>query len=542
MVKDAEKKKAAEKPAVQAPPAEEPPPQPATAKEVRLRLPADHPVNQLWKQYGRSAAAPYLRLELPKEGLLTEEEAAEELPRLEALLTAAAQSRLNAPAGSDLDAQVLVFLPVRRMAAWMFVYPPQGRGAAVSQSMAAEALAASGVTYGIDEALLSRLAGAQDRYFHLFPAALGDPPVHGEDGCVIDLFSRDPAWTAVGEDSAPVDFNTLDPFQNAKKGDVICRLVAPTPCCDGRTVQDETAYARAGQPAFLPRGRNTEISEDGESLLASCDGHVEFSGRSFQVKPVMDIGGSVDFSTGDISCLGDIHIHGDVCSGYTVRATGSITVDGVIESCVVEAGGDLVVRKGVQGNNQAVLRAHRSIFARYLESSRIYAREDLEAECVINCDVFSDGAVTVRSGRGTIIGGQVRAARKVSANIIGARSECMTSIILGGRPCEAFEREGLLREIQELEAELEKSARRPDAPGRQPEMARLRVQISANKMKLQQFDKTLDQEDHLPGGRVLCSTIYPGAEITMGESSLKVTEERSGCTIGMVDGEVQFVL
>ena len=43
------------------------------------------------------------------------------------------------------------------------------------------------------------------------------------------------------------------------------------------------------------------------TLIASMAGHVEFTGRSFQVKPVLDIQGDVDFSTGDINFIGDIN-------------------------------------------------------------------------------------------------------------------------------------------------------------------------------------------------------------------------------------------
>ena len=53
--------------------------------------------------------------------------------------------------------------------------------------------------------------------------------------------------------------------------------------------------------------------------------------------PALDIPANVDFSTGDINFLGDVCIHGDICSGFTVRAIGNITVGGVVEACTVEA-------------------------------------------------------------------------------------------------------------------------------------------------------------------------------------------------------------
>ncbi len=524
----------------------------AAAPVPELTLPVEHPFTQLWAQSG-FLRPPRLRLDLPPAAageppLLSPAELPEELARLELLVRRSAERRLKrietetvasniAPA---LDAEVHLFLTAYQLAAWALVYPPSGGGAGVSAEMLHRALALSGVCYGVDEAALVRLPQQQDRYFNLFLLARGDPPLHGRDGYVNDMFSRSPPRPLVEDASGQVDFSALELFQNAKKGDVICEIIPPAPCRDGRTVRDEVCYARAGVAAHIPRGRNTELNEDGTALIATREGHVEFSGRSFQVKPVMDIDGNVDAFTGNISCLGDIHIHGDVCSGFSVRATGNITVDGVIESSVVEAGSDLVVRKGVQGNGLAVLRAHRSIYARYIESCSIYARENVEAENIINCDVFSDGTVKARSGRGTILGGQIRAANLVTANIVGARSEMTTGIFLGGRPYEAFERETLELEIKELEAGLEKAGPGDD-PARRQQLSKMRLQISANKMKLQQFEKTLERAgaEPLPAqaqGYLRAGIVYPGVEITIGAQSVKTSREVPMCTASLVNG------
>ena len=42
---------------------------------------------------------------------------------------------------------------------------------------------------------------------------------------------------------------------------------------------DQEIPAKSGKPVPLPKGRNTEISEDGDALVASIGGHVEFTGR-----------------------------------------------------------------------------------------------------------------------------------------------------------------------------------------------------------------------------------------------------------------------
>ncbi len=227
--------------------------------------------------------------------------------------------------------------------------------------------------------------------------------------------------------------------------------------------------------------------------MSTITGHVEFSGRTFQVKPVLDIPGNVDFSVGNINFLGDVCIHGDICSGFTVRAMGNITVQGVVEACTVEAGRDLVVARGVQGDNQAVIRAQRSVFAKYLENSCVYAKMDLESECIINCDVYCGGGVTVRSGHSKIIGGKIHAAHEVKAGVVGSRVGNRTDIVLGGQPCEEFDFDLLTKEVQELERTLERIDRQPDSPSKISRMAKLRMQLTLNKGKLEEIRKDREQ-------------------------------------------------
>lgn len=565
--------------APKAPPAEDVEEQsvsPDTPQRAELKLPEEHPIMELWELHGKRTSKPLLRIELPSAlaatvadvtasvstdggsdgdvsataasvtaaASATADAVKPELYRVGSYAASAAAKRLKLfrpPSGGtpDLDAQVIVALSSRRMAAWFFVFPPSGQGAELSRGMLENALVESDVTFGVDEALLDRLPSERDRYFHLWLAAKGEPPVNGQDGYVIDLFSRDTLVPLVEDGRGSVDYTEEGHFQSAQKGDVICELAPPTACQDGRTVENKVCYASAGQAAHLPRGRNTEISEDGTALLASCDGHVEYNG-SFQVKPVMEITGSVDVSTGDVSCHGDLHIRGDVCSGFTVRATGNITVDGVVEASVVEAGGDLVVRKGVQGNNQAILRAQRNIYARYLESSTVLARENLDAECIINCEVYSDGFVTAKSGRGTIIGGTVRASKGVNAHIVGARAEQQTSVMLGGRPFEDFERDGLLHRIEELERELKKISRQSDGAAAESRTARMRMQLSGSKLRLQQYEKSLQPPDgeEPTQARLKGGIIYPGTEVAIGNASMRFRDEAIRCSASWRDGEI----
>lgn len=535
------------------------------ADPFRLELPAGHAVNQLWRlwkaQVGQRSA-PSFRFEGADEEdrPVSAAQAKQELARLLLTVNASANQRLNrvqpknkgtSPKGEepppppDLDAQAVAFVTNDRLTAWVFAYPPTGGGKELDRGMLTKALGEKQVKYGVDDALLDALPQRPDRYFRLYLAARGKAAVHGKDGRIIDMFSRRPERKLVVDEYNRVDYAAISFIQNAEEGDTICRIIAPTKGEAGKSVLGQDLPARDGKPAAVPKGRNTAVSGEGDALVATKTGHVEFNGRTFQVKPVLEIEGNVDYSTGHINFLGDVHVHGDICTGFTVRAMGSVTVDGVVEAATVEAGSDLIMVKGAQGDNRAVLRASHSIYAKYLENCCVYAMEDLHADCIINCDVYCDGMVEVRSGRGTIIGGSIRAAHEVSAGVLGSRSECGTDVTLGGLPCQEFDHEILVREITELEEELEKTERQPESPTKFTRMGKLRMQLSLNKNKLEQFGKDMEEqqeEQEYPGVRRLtCDVAYPGASVTIGTASYRFRQETRPVRASLANGEICIV-
>ena len=131
----------------------------------------------------------------------------------------------------------------------------------------------------------------------------------------------------VEDEHGRVDYFNLNLVQSVEKGGVICQAVPPKEGVPGRTVLNQEIPCKTGKTAALPKGRNTEASEDGTKLLAMKSGRVEFSGRGFMVKSVLEINGNVDFSSGNINFVGDVHIHGDVSSGFSIRTIGDVTIE-----------------------------------------------------------------------------------------------------------------------------------------------------------------------------------------------------------------------
>ena len=534
---------------------------PAVTAPTQLAPAPDHTVNKLWQLWTEQAGPqcpPSFCLEDPEgeSEPIPAAQVQQELARLLLTVNVSANQRLEKARPKEtgteaeglspaLDAQAVAFVASDQLTAWVFAYPPVGGGKELTRDMLIKALGEKQVAYGIDNALMDALPGRQDRYFRLYIAARGRAAVHGKDGRIIDMFSRQPERKMVVDEFNRVDYASISLIQNVEEGDVICQVIAPTQGEGGKTVLGRDLPARDGKPAVVPKGRNTALNDQGDALVAVRTGHVEFSGRTFQVKPVMDIAGNVDYSTGNINFLGDVHVHGDICTGFTVRAMGSITVDGVVEAATVEAGTDLVMVKGAQGDNRAVLRASHSIYAKYLENCCVYAMEDLHADCIINCDVYCDGLVEVRSGRGTIIGGSIWSAREVSAEVIGSRSECCTDVVLGGLPCQEFDHEVLTREIADLEEELEQIERQPESPTKFSRMGKLRIQLSLDKSKLEQFDQDLEElrknQDNLSACHLTCSVAYPGASLTIGSASYRFRQETRPVAAKLLDEDICII-
>lgn len=528
-----------------------------------LELPSDHPVHQLYNLRRKEAGyLPTPRFCLDEDGVLPEEMVEREKNRLRTVLTGKCAARLKQARGQSkqgrggkkkeeteedgplaLDALPCFFISSDKLYAWVFALPPVGPGEELSKERLYQGLAEQGIFYGLDTQLADRLSRDEDRYFHLFLIARGKPAFDGVNGNIVDYFPRVEARVLEVDEFDRVDYTALNLIHNVQQGEEICRLIKPTEGEPGRTVLDQEIPAKCGKSVPLPKGRNTEISEDGTLLLASIAGDVEFTGHSFQVKPVLDVPGNVDFSTGNINFLGDVNIKGDVLSGFTVRAMGTIQVGGVVEAgSTVEAGGDLVVVKGILGDKSTVIRAQRSVFSKYIENSILFVRENLQTDCIVNSQIYSDGEVLVRSGRGTIVGGRVWAAKKISATAVGAKSECRTAIALGGLPCASFERELVQQERARLEQELEKLECQLDSSGKSSLLDKTRTKLTVTEMKLRQLENVLEDiqiaAEEQNKGRLECGIAYPGTEISFGAETLRLRRESRQCVATLVQGEI----
>ncbi len=441
---------------------------------------------------------------------------------------------------ADLDEYIFIHRSCNNMVAWIMFFPPSGSGKNITISKINEALADKKIVYGIDNELLNSLIKTNDRYFKLFVAALGTPAVKGKNGDVIDHYPREIRNRLDVKELAKADYISLNLVLNIKSGDVICDIIPPDKGINGCTVTGKTIPAINGTAAEIPNGRNTEISKDGLHLISTQNGHVEFSGCEFQVNPILDIEENVNASAGNIKFLGDIHIHGDVCCGASIKATGNIQVDGVIEGCTIEAGKNIVVSSGIQGQNSAVIKALKSVYSKYLENCTVYAKEDVYADCIIGCNIFSNGSVKAVTGMGAIIGGIIRSSKEVMANSVGSKTEKTTSVFLGGLPCNDYERDKIIAELKKINTQIQTLEKEPDTVQTRTEISKLKLRTYAARMKLESIDKdsraSLKAQSVKDKRQLICSSAYPGTVVSIDYREFRIHRIEHSCTIGMLNG------
>lgn len=518
---------------------------PPHAPSTDLVIPPGHDLQTLYTLWHGSDAPLHLSL-LSEEvdcSALLGDSLPREHQRLLLLLGDAARNRLEILRASPeaLDEAVVVFLTRNELAAWLFLFPAVGQGRELSNNQIQQMLLRSNVTAGICWKTLRQLHELPNRHFRMIPIALGKAQVPGQDGRIVDHYPRSIDADVQVEALAHQDYESLHLVQDIEENDVICDIFPAVKGIPGATVTGRTLPATDGKPVTVPQGRNTRLSEDRQHLVAACRGHVVFTGRSFQVKPVLELEEADIKPNQTIKFLGDIHIHGDLPDGVSVCAIGTVQVDGVVGPCTMEAGENIIVSSGVQGQDRAVLHAQRSVYAKYLEHCSVYAVESVQADCIISCNVYSNGTVKARTGRGTIIGGTIRAATEIAAMTVGTKAECPTVLFLGGKPCEQAERMQVLREIEETERTIEVLSRSNDSADTL-RLSKLRLNQCVAKMKLEKFDR--DLEEYMAQSmadtncRLICDTAYPGTMVTIHHTEFPVVQLTHPCVISASDGHM----
>ena len=445
------------------------------------------------------------------------------------------------------------------MRAELIIAAPENGGADLTADEIRAALAGARVVYGIDASLIESIQ-KDPQYEKAYTIAEGLAAIDGNAATLEYHIELSKDMKPKENPDGSVDYKDLGFIHNVKENDLLCSKTPATAGSEGSNVLGVVLRPRPGADLALPAGRNTKVSEDGLQLLASCDGQVDMVGQRINILDLFTVNGDVGNATGNIDFVGSLVIHGNVLSGFSVKAEGNITIDGSVEDATVVAGGNIVIREGINGRGMGgsrVVQAGGYIKAKYIQDCNVKAVGDVETTFIQHSLIQSNNDVNVISARGRLTGGRVVARNNINAVNAGGRTSVIPTVLeVGNDPAtvERFrflenrvetlrnQRNSLLPAITTLES-LEASGTLPD--NRQEALNQARAAFASIQENLSGFEADMEalqkEMASLGYGTVnIKQSAYPGVRIVIGPHQLLLETQYDHTSFSRDDEGVTF--
>lgn len=397
------------------------------------------------------------------------------------------------------------------------------------------------IRHGIEQELIRKMI-RDEVYNREFCVAVGTPMVEGRDGHYDYLFNHNFSKKPKIRPDGSVDYWSINTIEPVEKGQVIVIYKPARAGEDGMTVKGKPILAKRARDLPPLKGRGFTRQEDGVTYTANMDGKVDMEGERVIVSPLYEIFGNADLSVGNINFVGDVLIHGNVASGVTIKATGNITVDGVVESAYITANSDIILRSGMVGGNRARLNCGGNLYAKFVEYTKIEVKGRIEADAFVGCEIVCGEQILLNGKKSKIVGGEVYAVQGIQASVLGSPGEVQTLVQVGARE-EVVRRISLIeRKVEVMEANLDKieeGLKNFDKLGkergvdyrddpRRVELLRIKIQdmaaIAADRNELERLNQEL--EDAKGATIAVRRIVFPGVSVGVDDLKLNVLEEQ----------------
>ena len=444
-----------------------------------------------------------------------------------------------------LNATANVMISPDKMKAFISFIPPDG-GRMMTLEEVLDALNKNGVIFGINRTNMETII-KYPVYNEIICVAEGVIPVNGQNGRVEFYFDIKRDGKPAIMDDGRVDFRELNLIESVAKGQKLCELVPPVPGVIGKTVFGTDVYPMEGKPAVLPKGRNVSISDDGMAIESNIDGQVRFIDGKINIFSTYEVPADVDNSTGNISFVGNVCVRGNVLSGFSIEAGGNVEVWGVVEGAHIKAGGDIILRRGMQGMGKGVLISNGDIIARYIEHSNVEAKNNISSEAVMHSNVKCGNKLELAGRKGLLVGGSCKVGKEIVSKVIGSHMATVTDIEVGVDPSLRERYKAMKEELNTIESDLKKAeqaitilkkiemagALTPDKHEIMAKSVRTKVyfinRINEIKEDMQRIEASLQQDAF---GKIRCfNFIYPGTKVAIGSCLMYVRENLQYCTL-----------
>lgn len=328
-------------------------------------------------------------------------------------------------------------------------------------------------------------------------------------------------------------------------GTRIARFTPPTDGTDGRSVTGTVIPARRGNPAIVRLGEGVEARPDG-FVIAKIDGVLSVVKGVATISSVLNVKGSVDFSTGNIDFKGDVQVADAAVDGFQIRATGNVTIKGPVEGAEIVCGGDLSCPRGIASARRAKIVVGGNASIGFLRNVTAVFRGDFTCRGELeHSDVTIGGECHCETGR--VVGGRLVLTGIAHIGELGSVGWSPTVVCVGDLPLVAMEVRRLgteLVRVQKAIAVKDESLRHLQSGGGtsaadREKMTELQYELSELRREATAIESqraTLQESVRQGRGTELhvARIVYPKVRLQHGDTAIEFDKE--------VRGPLQFLL
>ncbi|MCH5268075.1 MAG: DUF342 domain-containing protein [Lachnospiraceae bacterium] len=422
------------------------------------------------------------------------------------------------------------------------LYPPSSKGKQLTEADLLSLIEQQGVKHGLMNKNISLLLKAK-LYCTDVLIAKATLPVQGSDAEITYHFDVDKtSKPAVNEDGS-VDFHKLDMIERVKEGQLLATLKPEVQGTPGMDVRGMPIAPKKVKRLILKHGKKIHLSEDNLEMYSEVSGNVTLVSGTVFVSNVYEVPADVGPSTGDIDYDGSVEVKGNVLAGYTVKASGDITVNGAVESATLEAGGKIVLKRGIQGMGKGVMKAEGDVISNFIESSEVSSGGRVITDAIMHSHVEAKDEIKVDGKRGMIAGGSVRSTLKIFTKVAGSTMGTQTELEVGTDPT-------LADRYQRIEKEIDKLGTERDSLLQNIDILKKRLKskgtlsedklvlLKSSVMRVQEIGENIESlteeyeeveaelEANKGGGKIIIYDIaYPGVKLTISNISSFIHNE-----------------
>lgn len=283
--------------------------------------------------------------------------------------------------------------------------------------------------------------------------AIGREPVKGESAQItyIDMPDRKPSLREDGS----VDHYELNFVMSIAPDEWLGEKLPAKEGIEGVNVFGEPIAAKKGEDIKLAYDRKSvgEFEEDGKIVLRALHGGaLEELNGAVSVGKQLIIPTDVGTSTGSITFDGSVLVRGTVSAGFSVNATGDISIEGkegvTNAKEIFSEEGDVYIKGGVFGGGETIIKAKKTVFVKHANNCKIYGERINVGLYSLGSELYADH-ICIDPHKGRVIGGIAEAMFSIECASAGNSHERLTNLIVKG-----VNKEAELEEIQRLAEKL----------------------------------------------------------------------------------------